>query len=813
MAKYTGGLEDSLDLPPASITVLESRYLNKDPEFLKKDPETKIIGETAEQMYRRVAKDIAAADGLYLEGLKDKANRDTPTEKLYEIVSDDPRIKAKEEQFFDLMTQGYFLPNSPTLMNAGNGLQQLAGCFVLPVEDDMREIFNAIRDGALVHKSGGGTGYSFSRLRPRNSAVGSTGGVASGPLSFASVFDAATETIKQGGKRRGANMGTLRVDHPDILEFIDAKKNSNKFNNFNFSVGATDEFMNAVKEERNYDLINPKTKEAVGQLNAKEVYNRIMQNVWENGEPGVLFLDTANKYNPTPQLGEYETTNPCGEQWLLPNESCNLGAINMGKMVTPEGKLDKETLEKTVRSCVRYLDNVIDRCEYPLEEITKMVLGNRKIGLGIMGGHDYLIQRGILYGSPEGREAAKEFMSFIHEISQDESRILAEERGVFPNWEESIYGPNGKNIKLRNAALTTIAPTGTTAIINGNASSGCEPLFDFVYTRKVEDTIGTNLIEINNLFKKWLIENHPEGEKIIERIYAKEFVDDKEMMSSKYIPMSEDLRKKMKLDGFERAEEISARDHVLMQATLQKNGVDSSISKTINAPNSATVEDLANLYMLAWEEGCKGVTIYRDGSRDNQVLNSGSVKSGLEKKVNGFPKNRPSSLDADVFKFNNGEEKWIAFVGCYEGRPYEIFTGKSEDEVLAVPNSVQKGRIVKVQNGNGSHYDFVFEDRNGFESKVGGISHQFKKEYWNYARLTSALLREGVPIIGVINTVAKLVDDGGENINTWKAGVKRILSKYVEDGTEVKDLCPDCGTKLRFEEGCIGCSCGYSKCS
>src|SRR3989339_239038 len=726
MAKYTGGLEDSLDLPPASITVLESRYLNK-------DPITKVVIETGADMYRRVAKDIAVADGLYLKGLQDKVNRDTPTEKFYEIVLNDSRVKSREEEFYDLMTEGYFLPNSPTLMNAGNGLQQLAGCFVLPVEDDMREIFNAIRDGALVHKSGGGTGYSFSRLRPRNSAVGSTGGVASGPLSFASVFDAATETIKQGGKRRGANMGTLRVDHPDILEFIDAKKNSNKFNNFNFSVGATDEFMNAVKEERNYDLINPKTKEAVGQLNAKEVYNRIMQNVWENGEPGVLFLDTANKYNPTPQLGKYETTNPCGEQWLLPNESCNLGAINMGKMVTPEGKLDKETLEKTVRSCVRYLDNVIDRCEYPLEEITKMVLGNRKIGLGIMGGHDYLIQRGILYGSPEGREAAKEFMSFIHEISQDESRILAEERGVFPNWEESIY--------------------------------------------------------------------------------AKEFVDDKEMMSSKYIPMSEELRKKMKLDGFERAEEISAKDHVLMQATLQKNGVDSSISKTINAPNSVTVEDIANLYMLAWEEGCKGVTIYRDGSRENQVLNSGSGKSGLEKKVNGFPDKRPSELEADVFKFNNGEEKWIAFVGLYNEKPYEIFTGKSEDEVLSVPNSVQKGKIIKVQNGNGSHYDFVFEDRNGFESKVGGISHQFKKEYWNYARLTSALLRKEVPIIEVINTVAKLVDDGGENINTWKAGVKRILGKYVEDGTEAKDLCPDCGTKLRFEEGCMGCSCGYSKCS
>lgn len=570
--KAAYGVYDELKLSVNAVKLLERRYLQKD--------EVGRVIETPAQMFRRVAKTIAAVDKLY--------NKKADT-------------KQTEELFYSKMTSLDFLPNSPTLMNAGTPIGQLSACFVLPVEDSMESIFEAVKNAAIIHQSGGGTGFSFSRLRPKDDIVKSTGGVASGPVSFMKVFNVATEVIRQGGRRRGANMGILRVDHPDILEFITAKEKETEFRNFNLSVAVTDDFMDAVEKNREYPLINPRTKKAVRWINARKVFDLIVAMAWKNGEPGVIYLDTINKHNPTPKLGEIEATNPCGEVPLLPYESCNLGSINLSHMVSG-GEIDWVKLHDTVDAGVHFLDNVIDANRYPLPVIEVATKANRKIGLGVMGFAEMLLLLGVPYNSSEGVKTAEEVMGFIQKASKEASKALAEERGDFANIDKSIY----RGERMRNATTTAVAPTGSISII-ANTSSGIEPLFALSYRRSVLDT---ELVEINTLFEKIAHERGFYSEPLMRKVASSSSIQ-----SMKEIPS--DVRK-----VFVTAHDINPEWHIRMQAAFQKH-VDNSISKTINFPEDATPEDIEKAFKLAYRLGCKGITVYRNKSRREQVLNVG----------------------------------------------------------------------------------------------------------------------------------------------------------------------------------------------
>ncbi|MCS7249631.1 MAG: adenosylcobalamin-dependent ribonucleoside-diphosphate reductase [candidate division WOR-3 bacterium] len=568
------GVKDDLKLKLNAITVLRNRYLLR-------NEEGEII-ETPKEMFYRVAKTIGEVDKLYKED-----------------------EKKTIDEFFQIMCELKFLPNSPTLMNAGTELGQLSACFVLPIEDSMVSIFETLKNMALIHQSGGGTGFSFSKIRPKGDIVKTTKGIASGPVSFMKVYDAATEVIKQGGKRRGANMGILNYNHPDILEFITAKSKEGVLTNFNISVAVSDEFMEKVLKNEEYELINPRNNRPVACLKAKNVFDLIVTQAWATGDPGLIFIDEINRHNPTPQLGKIEATNPCGEQPLLPYESCNLGSINLAKLVkykNGEVYFDWEEFKRIIHLAVHFLDNVIDVNKYPIKEIETITKGNRKIGLGIMGFADMLIKLRIPYDSEEGLIWAERVAKFLTEEARKKSCELGEKRGSFPNFEKSIYYNKFK--ALRNATVTTIAPTGTLSIIAG-CSSGIEPIFALSYVRQVMG--GLRLFEIQEDFEKILKERNLYSNELIKEIAQVGSIKD-----FKNIP--EDIRK-----IFVTAMDISPIFQVKIQAAFQKY-IDNAVSKTVNLPSYASLEDVREVFLTAWQLKCKGITVFRYGSKKEQVL-------------------------------------------------------------------------------------------------------------------------------------------------------------------------------------------------
>ena len=576
---------DGLKIPLNSMIVLAARYLLRDA--------TGNITESPSQLFHRVAGAIAGAERQYGKS--------------------DAELKRVEDEFYEAMTTFKFMPNSPTLMNAGTRNGQLSACFVLPVGDSIPEIFDALKYTAMIHKTGGGTGFSFSRLRPSNDEVKSTSGVASGPVSFMKVFDAATEEIKQGGKRRGANMGILRVDHPDILNFIVSKEAEGTLRNFNISVAITDDFMKALRNNKDYSLINPRDRRVVGRLNARAVWNLIVTMAWKTGDPGLVFLDKLNASysNPVPEYGPIESTNPCGEQALYSYDSCNLGSINLAKMVRRTDhhfEMDWDELKRVTRLGVRFLDNVIDQNKYPIPQIDKVSREIRRIGLGVMGWADLLIKLGIKYDSNEALVLAESVMSFISQHARKMSEELAEERGPFPAFDRSIWAKLGHK-PLRNSTVTTIAPTGTISIIAGGTSQGIEPIFSVVYMRNVQDSLGSNLIEVNNEFEEYALENDFYSKDLMQRLAGKVSLQDVDEIPTK--------AKKLFVTAFD----IAPEWHVKMQAAFQKY-TDNGVSKTINFPSWATPQDIEKAYMLAYELNCKGITVYRDQSKSVQVLQS-----------------------------------------------------------------------------------------------------------------------------------------------------------------------------------------------
>jgi ribonucleoside-diphosphate reductase alpha chain len=575
-AKALLGVEDKLKLPLNAILVLERRYLRKD--------EKGNVIESTSEMFRRVAKGIAEVERLYRKS--------------------EDEVARYEEEFYRLMTRLEFLPNSPTLMNVGTDLGQLSACFVLPVKDSIESIFDTLKATAIIHKTGGGTGFSFSRLRPKGDPVKTTGGIASGPISFAKIYDVSTEVIKQGGRRRGANMGILRADHPEILDFIVAKEKEGILRNFNISVAVMDKFMEAVEKDADFSLINPRNGAIVEKLKARAIWNLMVMMAWKNGEPGVIFIDTINRHNPTPKLGEIESTNPCGEQPLLPYESCNLGSIDVSKFVTDKKKIEWERLRQTIRLAVRFLDNVIDANLYTLPKIEKMTKGNRKIGLGVMGFADMLIKLGIPYSSEKAMKTAENLMNFVTSEARKMSVELGKEKGSFPNFKGSVWEKDFKT--MRNATVSTIAPTGTISIIAG-CSQGIEPLFAVSYVREVAESLGRSLIEINPLFESIALREGFYSEGLMKKVARKTSIQD----------VGEVPGKMRKL--FVTAHDVSGEWHVRMQAAFQKY-TDNAVSKTINFPNWATPSDIEKAYLLAYKLGCKGITVYRHGSREAQIL-------------------------------------------------------------------------------------------------------------------------------------------------------------------------------------------------
>ncbi len=744
-----------------AMKVMKRRYLAKNEKGESR--------ESPEEMFRRVAANIASADALY-----DKS-KDT---------------RKTEDEFYNVMTGLEFLPNSPTLMNAGRDLQQLSACFVLPIEDSMNSIFETIKDTAMIHKSGGGTGFSFSRLRPKNSPVRSTGGISSGPVSFMKVFNAATQAVKQGGTRRGANMGILRVDHPDILEFITCKENDKEITNFNISIGLTEDFISRASENREYELIDPHTKTPSGKLNARSVLDLIIKMAWKNGEPGIVFIDRLNKNNPTPELGEIESTNPCGEQPLLPYESCNLGSINLSLMVDEESKkINWEKLAKTVKIAVHFLDNVIDMNRYPLKRIEETTKGNRKIGLGVMGFADMLIKLDVKYDSEEAVRVAENTMKFILEKALEASRVLAEERGTFPNIEKSIYAKHPR-LRLRNATLTTIAPTGSISIITG-CSSGIEPLFALSYVRKILDN------EI-------LAEAHPIFEKTAKReeFYSPELM--KKIAETGSIKDIEEIPPHIR-DVFVTSFDITPPWHIRMQAAFQRH-THNAVSKTVNFPNSSTEADINEVYMLAYKTGCKGVTVYRDKSRQEQVLNIGKKEEDKTAALtsNIVPRPRPDVIYGTTTKIATGcGNLYVTINEDENGLPFEVFMQMGKAGGCAMSQLEAIGRLLSLALRSGIETGSIIEQLRGI-------------------RCPSPSWEKGGRIFSCSDAIARVIERRLVKVKRKEESEAKPepLSPPETGGVAVKKkagsvvgVCPDCGGALWHIEGCMVCrSCGYSKC-
>ncbi len=802
-----GSREDILSWLPEpalsenALTVLRRRYLKKDDEGL--------VVETPREMFWRVASAIA-------EGEKSsRSGRD---------------VRETAVEFYRMMAALDFIPNSPTLMNAGRELGQLAACFVLPVEDSMDAIFEAVKNAALVHKSGGGTGFSFSRLRPRGSVVCSTAGTASGPVSFMTVFNAATETIKQGGTRRGANMGILRVDHPDIRGFITCKNDMVSITNFNISVGVTDSFMEAVEKGEKYDLIDPSNGKVVQREDAAEIFDLIIENSWLNGDPGIIFIDEINRKSTIPQVGEIEATNPCGEQPLLPYESCNLGSINLNNMLSG-GKIDWDHLRETVRLSTRFLDDVIEMNKYPIDEIRNMTQANRKIGLGVMGFADMLYALGIPYDSGEALEVARQVMAFIQTEGRGMSDELADERGPFPNWERSIF-----ERPTRNATVTTIAPTGTISMI-ADTSGGVEPNFALVYVKRVMDD--DRLLYVNNRF---------EDAAKMGGFYSRELME--RIASGRRLDQLDEVPPAVK-KTFVTAHDISPEWHIRMQAAFQEY-CENAVSKTVNFPNNATVEDVRNAYLLAWRLKCKGITIYRDGSRDTQVMNVGdtlakgkeaAADAGAETKSGKTASAAPSGDESAVESVKTAPARHRA------GTPY---LKPRERPKLTY------GYTEQIKTGDGTLYVTINEDENGLcevFASIGKSGGNAAAQSEAIGRLISLAIRSGIDPRVIIKQLKGISGTNpiwyeGKLIRSTPDAIGHSLERYLDrkqhrqtvlplkemerggelaikpaddspdepsinfaHGVEVRELCPECQSPVIFEEGCLICRhCGYSKC-
>ena len=818
------------DLPPAQLAenariVLAKRYLKKDEEGSPtEEPET---------MFWRVARVIAEADRAY--GASDAA------------------IEEAARQFYDLMTTGRFEPNSPTLMNAGRPLGQLSACFVLPVDDALSNgksgIYDTLKAMALVHQSGGGTGFSFSRVRPEGDNVRSTMGVASGPVSFMKLYDASTEVVKQGGTRRGANMGILRVDHPDIRTFITCKNDTTQVTNFNISVAITDDFMAAVKANTDYDLLNPRTGRVDGQENASEIFDMIIRGAWLTGEPGTFFIDRANQDNPVPKVGTYEATNPCGEQVLFAYDVCNLGSVNLSHFVrvdvsaetSPEDRIDWEHLRRVVHLSTHFLDNVIDANHYPLEDIYDLAQRIRRIGLGVMGWADMLVRLGIAYDSPAGVAMGRRVMAFVNEESRNASEKLAEDRGVFPEWEHSIWGPDetcardqhGDRLrpmrKLRNCNLTTVAPTGTISIFAG-CSGGIEPLFAVAFMR---NQAGSLMPDVNPDFVKVARAEGWYSEELMERIAGDGHIH--------FPEVSESAQR-----AFRTAHDVPPEWHVRMQAAFQEH-VDAGISKTTNFPEGATEDDVREIYELAFDMGCKGVTDYRDGCRPNQVLSTGRTGRSEASAEEQVERAELEQLLADAREEAHGLRVHIAEI---ERRSLTLDQTAAASRHKRQRPSMLRGRTVKMNSPLGDLYVTINEDESGrpFEvfctlGKAGGAAMADAEAI---GRLLSVSLRSGIPITALRDQLRGISCDRAVGIGPTKVrsapdAIGQAIERYIEESEGVQEAlpllatgatiarpsstggtpqegflgsCPECGTgSLSYEEGCVKCHvCGYSEC-
>ncbi len=745
-----GNSEKNINLSDNALKVLEKRYLHKD--------EDGNIIETPEEMFKRIASNICLVEKKY------GANQQ--------------KVKKVEEKFYKAMINLQFLPNSPTLMNAGTPLQQLSACFVLSVDDSIESIYEAIKNTATIHKSGGGTGFSFSKIRSQGSPVGTTSGVASGPVSFIRVFDASTEAIKQGGRRRGANMGMLNVNHPDIMEFIACKEKEGKLKNFNISVAVDNNFMEAVQNEQDYNLVDPQTNQITGKLKATEILNEITQMAWKNGEPGLIFLERINEFNPTPKVGKIESTNPCGEQPLLPYESCNLASINLTKVVE-DSKINWDKLREITHTAVHFLDNVIDANKYPLPEIEKNTKANRKIGLGVMGFADILAKLNIPYDSKKALITAEKVMSFIQDESKKASQNTAKERGVFPNFPESVW--DKKNLKIRNATTTTIAPTGSISMI-ADCSSGIEPLFSLVYYKEVLE--GEKLFYVNADFEKAARKRGFYSKNLMRKIAENDG-------SCQKIPeVPQDVKK-----VFVTALDISYQNHIKMQAIFQKY-TDNAVSKTINLPNEATKDDVKNSFILAYKSGCKGITIYRDQSREEQVLRTSKIKK--EKVLT--PRPRPKVIYGMTKEVRTGcGDLYVTMNKDEEGVLFEVFAQLGKSGGCAASQTEAIGRLVSLALRSGIPQSLIAK-------QLRGISCD---RPWGLGK----------------NKISSCADAVGKTIEIFAGEKKTSFQSGKSLGKKAKDIsefqkgrkmgaCPECGSSnIEYEGGCSVCrSCGYSEC-